>query len=98
MYFGKPAAIDKWIVEATENEYYKTRAEMDGFIFETTLSVHGENEGSTRLTSIHEYQAEGFLPKLKSLPMIFFKGALKKAIQQDLDDIKAAIERENKPR
>jgi len=98
LYVGKPAAIDKWIVEATENEHYRTRAEMDGFIFETTLSVHAENEGGTILTSIHEYKAGGFLAKLKSLPMIFFKGALKKAIQQDLDDIKTAIEWENKPR
>ena len=34
MYFGKPsAAIDKWITEVNENKFYKTKAEMDGFIF-----------------------------------------------------------------
>lgn len=91
MYFGKPASVDKWITDAVENEFYKTRAEVDGFIFYTTMTISGNGE-STRLTSLHDIQSQGFVAKIKSLPMIFFRGVLKKAILQDLNDIKAAVE------
>lgn len=91
MYFGKPACIDKWITEAVANEFYKTRSEMDGFTFVTTFTL--SHLGSdTLLKSSHETHAHGFMAKMKALPMIFFKGMLKKAILQDLEDIKAAIE------
>lgn len=91
MYFGKPASIDKWIIEAVENEYFKTKAEMDGFIFLTTMRLSAI-DGNIILTSSHETRAQGFLAKIKSLPMFFFKGTLKKAILQDLADIKHAVE------
>ena len=91
MYFGKPASVDKWITEAVENEFYKTRAEMDGFIFLTTMAISEDHE-ATLLKSSHETRSETFIAKIKSLPMIFFRGVLKKAILQDLNDIKSAVE------
>jgi hypothetical protein len=91
MYFGKPASIDKWITDAVENEFYKTRAEMDGFIFLTAMTI-SENGDSTRLTSSHETKSQGIIAKIKSLPIIFFRGVLKKAILKDLNDIKSAVE------
>src|SRR5262245_20316507 len=39
MLFGKPAAAEKWITDASENEFYKTRAEDNGFIFLSTMSI-----------------------------------------------------------
>jgi hypothetical protein len=92
IYFGKPAAIDKWITDAVENKFYKTRAEMDGFIFLTTMTI-SEYGDSIRLTSSHETKSQGVIAKIKSLPMVFFRGMLKKAILQDLHDIKTAVER-----
>jgi carbon monoxide dehydrogenase subunit G len=91
MYFGKPTAIDKWITDAVENNFYKTKAELDGFIFLTTLTI-SESGNNLRLTSSHETKSQGVIAKIKSLPMIFFKGILKKAILQDLNDIKLAVE------
>ncbi len=91
MYFGKPSAIDKWITDAVENKFYKTRAEMDGFIFLTTMTI-SESGDNVRLTSSHETKSQSFIAKIKSLPMIFFRGMLKKAIMQDLMDIKKVIE------
>lgn len=91
MYFDKPAAIDKWITEAVENSYYKTWAEMDGFIFLTTMTITESGSGIL-LESAHETRSEGIVAKIKSLPMVLFKGVLRKAIQQDLDDIKKAVE------
>jgi carbon monoxide dehydrogenase subunit G len=91
MYFGEPAAIDKWITDTIENKLYKTRAEMDGFIFLTTMTL-SESGDNTRLASSHETKSQGIIAKIKSLPMIFFRGTLKKAILQDLNDIKTAVE------
>ncbi len=36
MLFGKPATVEKRGTDATENEFYKTRAEGSGFVFQTT--------------------------------------------------------------
>ena len=90
--FGKPATVEKWITEAKENEFYTTRAEQDGFVFITTNRVSG-TDGNVTLTGIHETRPEGFAAKLKALPMVFFKGVIKKAILQDLKDIKKVVER-----
>jgi len=91
MYFGKPAAIDKWITDAVENEFYKTRAEMDGFIFSTVMTL-SQIDDNIILTSSHETRSQGIIAKIKSLPMIFFRSMLKKTILQDLNDIKTAVE------
>lgn len=90
--FGKPATLEKWITEAKENEFYKTRAEQDGFVFITTNRITG-SDGSVAFTAIHETILQGFAAKLKALPMVFFKGVIKKAILQDLNDIKKVVER-----
>jgi hypothetical protein len=92
MLFGKEATVEKWITEAKENEFYTTRAEDSGFVFITTNRISG-SDGSVVLTGIHETRPQGFAAKLKSLPMVFFKGIIKKAILKDLNDIKAAVEK-----
>ena len=92
--FGKPATADKWITDAAENEFYKTRAESDGFVFLSTMSI-SESGGRMTLTSSHDSKPQGIVAKLMSIPMeLFFKGVAKKALLQDLNDIKAAVERE----
>ena len=91
MLFGKPATVEKWITEAKENDFYTTSAEDSGFVFVTTQRLSG-NDGGITLTSAHETLPQGFAAKLKSLPMVFFKGAIKKAIAKDLNDIKKAVE------
>lgn len=95
MYFGKPASIDKRITEAAENKFYRTQAEMDGFIFITTLTI-SEDGDTVKLTSVHETKSTGVVAAIKSLPMIFFKGVLRKAILQDLSDWKDAVEAQYK--
>ena len=92
MLFGKPATVEKWITDAAENEFYKTKAEDSGFVFFTTKRISESNGGIT-LTEAHESRPQTFARKL-SLPMMYlFKGVMKKAILQDLNDIKAAVER-----
>jgi len=92
--FGKSATVEKWITDAVENEFYKTKAEDGGFIFLTTKSL-SESDGGITLTETHESMPQGTAAKLMSIPMgLFFKGVIKKAALQDLNDIKAAVEQE----
>jgi hypothetical protein len=90
--FGKSATVEKWITDAAENQFYKTKAEDGGFVFLTTKSI-SESSGSITLTESHESRPQGIVAKLQSIPMgLLFKGVVKKALLQDLNDIKAAVE------
>jgi len=47
------------------------------------------------LRESHESKPQGIVAKLKAIPMrLFFKGVIKKALLQDLNDIKSAVEKE----
>lgn len=90
--FDKPATVEKWITDAVEHDFYKTRAESDGFLFICTKSI-SESSGGITLTESHESMPQGVVAKIMSIPMrLLFKGVMKKAILQDLSDIKAAVE------
>ena len=93
MLFGKPATAEKWITDAAENAFYTTRAESDGFVFVSTTSISESSDGMT-LTSSHDSKPQGIVARLQPLPMFLFKGVAKKALLQDLNDIKSAVERE----
>lgn len=94
MLFGKPATVEKWITDAVENEFYKTRAESDGFVFLSTMSI-SEGGGGTSLSSFHDSQPQTIAARIMSIPMgLFFKGVAKKALLQDLSDIKSALEQQ----
>jgi hypothetical protein len=57
------------------------------------MSISESSNGSMTLTSAHDSQPQGLKATLMSIPMrLFFKGVIKKAILQDLNDIKAAVE------
>ncbi len=92
MLFGKPATAEKWITDAAENEFYKTRAESDGFVFLSSMSI-SESRGGIMLTSSHDSKPQSLVARLMSIPMaLLFKGVAKKALLQDLNDIKSAVE------
>ena len=91
-YFGELVTIEKQITEAVEKQFYKTRAESDGFLFLSTMTI-SEKNGVQTLISAHEYLPQGLTAKLKSLPMFLFKGVIKKALLKDLSAIKSFVER-----
>jgi len=93
MLFGEPATVEKWITDAAENEFYKTRAEDRGVVFITTIRI-SESSGGMTLTSAHDSKPQGIVARLLSIPMFLFKGVAKKALLQDLNDIKSAVEQE----
>ena len=91
IYFGKPATVEMWITDAAENEFYKTRAEEGGFLFLSIMRI-AESGGGVTLTTSHETRPQGIVAKLKATPMFLFKGVIRKALLQDLNDIKSAVE------
>lgn len=96
MLFGKAATVEKWITAAAENEFYETRAESDGFVFLTTMRI-SESGGGVTLISSHDSEPQSVLKKLLSVPMAFLlKGVARKAIMQDLNDIKSAVEKNDR--
>lgn len=91
--FGEPATVEKWVTDSAEHEFYTTRAEQQGFVFLTTTRL-AEEGGGVAVTSSHDSLPQTFAARLQAIPMgLFFKGAIRKAIMQDLNDIKAAVER-----
>lgn len=89
--FGKPAAVEKWITDAAEPEYYSARAESDGFVFVSTKRL-SEHDGVVTLTESHESQPQTLMARLQMIPMaLFFKGVIRKAILQDLHDVNVAV-------
>ena len=89
---GKKATAEKWITDAAENEFYQTRSESDGFLFLSTVRLL-ESDGGVILTSAHDTRPQGVVARLMSLPMLLFKGVARRALVQDLNDIKSAVER-----
>ena len=93
MLFGKLASAEKWITAATVNESYKTKAEDNGFVFLSTMIISESRDGMV-LRSVHDSVPQTIAARVMSIPMgLLFKGVAKKALMQDLTDIKAAVER-----
>jgi Polyketide cyclase / dehydrase and lipid transport len=91
--FGQTATEVMWITDSVENEYYKTRAESHGAVYTTKMEISGEG-GIIDLTMSFNAEIISFLSKLVSaLTGWMFKGSMKKAIMEDLNDIKSAVEK-----
>jgi len=95
--FGKTATEEMWITDAADHEFYRTRAESHGCVYISTMSIAGNSGGNAgcTLTMRHQTEPQTFVAKLLAAPMgVVFKGALRKTMLRDLEDIKAAVERQ----
>ena len=76
-----------------EKEYYQTRAENHGAIYKSRLQIE-EFGDKSKLTMEFEGEARGVSAKIMSfLTGFMFKSATEKALQKDLEDIKAKVEK-----
>ena len=92
--FGKEATEVMWITEAEENSHYKTRAESHGSIYISEMRVEGTGDDSCTLTMGFTGLPQSFGAKVMTALMGWMmKGATKKALYKDLEDIKAAAEK-----
>lgn len=90
--FGKSASATMWITEASDFDYYKTRCEEHGAIYQSSFEMKPVS-GGTELTMRFKSQSATFAAKLFSLLLGWaFVGATRKAMQKDLADIKFSLE------
>lgn len=91
--FGKEATEVMWITEAKENQFYRTRAESHGAIYVSELRIK-EASGGCRLTMAFEGTAVTFGAKIGNFIFAhLMKSSTKKALLEDLMDIKEVVER-----
>lgn len=92
--FGKTATETMWVTEAEKNKYYKTRAESHGAIYTSIMRIDEKN-GQNYLGMEFYSQAQSFGAKFMATVLgPLFKGATKKALLKDLEDIKSHLEGE----
>ncbi|MGD8353167.1 MAG: SRPBCC family protein [Pseudomonadota bacterium] len=94
--FGKEATETMWITDFAPNRYYITQARSHGSIYITRSSLSDSPKG-TRLTMMFTSAARS--PAAKAMSFLlgaFIKVSLKKAMNHDLEDIKAFVEKNEK--
>ncbi|MDX1478592.1 MAG: SRPBCC family protein [Saprospiraceae bacterium] len=90
--FGKQASETMWVTEAEENHFYKTRAESHGAIYISTITVEEANGVSTLTMSFSGKPVTFGARVMSALMGWMMKGATKKALAKDLEDIKRVVE------
>lgn len=93
---GKTATEVMWITDVVENQSYDVRAESHGSVYDSRLSIVDGQQGGHVLKMEFGARAQTLSAKLMSALLGWMiKGATQKALQQDLEDIKVAIERDD---
>lgn len=90
--FGKEATEVMWITDVVENESYHTRAESHGAIYKTEMKVLESGDESVLSMTFHGTPQTLGARLMWALMGFMFKNSTKKALQQDLNDIKRAAE------
>ena len=89
---GKEATETMWVTAAQEPDYYDVEAGSHGCRYFSRLSLN-EIGDTTKLTMTFSAEPETFMAKLLGNTIgRLFMGPTRKALQQDLDDIKRASE------
>jgi carbon monoxide dehydrogenase subunit G len=93
-WMGKDAIEVMWITDASESNFYKTRAESHGSVHISGFNLDGSGN-KTKLTMSFDAQPVSFGAKvIWALTGWMAKGAMKKTVTKDLDDIKIAAEKQ----
>lgn len=91
--FGQTATEVMWITGSEKNSWYDTRAESHGAIYTTRFELK-EKGDVTELTMIFGAEIVSTFTRIMTLLTGWiFIGATKKALREDLDDIKKAVEK-----
>lgn len=92
-WMGRDAVEVMWVTDASEPAYYATRAESHGSVYVSRLELEPAG-GGTRLSMSFDCEPVSFGAKLMWLLTGWMaKKSLCKVIDQDLADIRAAVER-----
>ena len=87
---GREATTEMEVTEFVENEHIRIVSDTHGTIWDSVFAVKNI-AGQTELSLVMEARPYKFLPKLMN-PMI--KGMLQKALESDMDAVKAYCEKQ----
>lgn len=87
---GREATVELEVTEYVTNDHVRLVSDAHGTVWDTLFTVE-EADGKTTLTMVMDAKAKRLLAKLMN-PMI--KGMIQKAVEADLDSVKAYCERE----
>ncbi|MGI9287800.1 MAG: SRPBCC family protein [Pseudomonadales bacterium] len=91
-WMGRDAIEVMWITDASAPSFYETRAESHGCVYQSRIAL-GPTSTGTRLTMDFNCQPISLVAKLMwALTGWMAKKSLCKIIDQDLEDIKVAVE------
>ena len=90
--FGRTATEIMWITDVEENQSYQTRADGPGVVYISRFDISEEDDKSILTMSFEGISQSIGSRIMASLMGIFFNSATKKAMEQDLLDIKAEVE------
>lgn len=91
-FFGKEATETMWVTAAEPGHWYETNALNHGMAYTTRLSVAELSDGTT-LTMTFDAKPTTLKARLMMPIGMLFNGTVRKALQKDLSDIKAAAEK-----
>jgi carbon monoxide dehydrogenase subunit G len=95
--FGKSATETMWVTVADEHSYYATEARSHGSIYRTEIHL-ADQDGGTRLSMTFSAEAQTLGARVMSTVFGFLMNrSLKKALLQDLQDLKKAAESREAP-
>ena len=86
---GKEAETELEVTEFVENERVRLVADSHGTIWDTTFTVEA-GDGATKLDMVMDARAHKLLPKLMN-PLVM--GMIRKAVERDMDLVKAYCEK-----
>jgi carbon monoxide dehydrogenase subunit G len=91
--FGKEAVEELEVGTVIPERSYTVEAASHGSKYHSELTVEGVGDGTSLLTMSFEAEPQSLGAKLASATIgLLFRGATKKALAKDLDDIAAAAE------
>lgn len=89
--FGKEASETMWVTDAVENSWFETRAESHGAIYLSKWSIAPSN-GGTSVELTFDSTPTSLPAKIMGAFAFLFNGAVRKAFESDLADVKRLAE------
>lgn len=94
IFFKREATEEMEITEFHPNESYVVGCESCGSVYRTEFRFRPEGEG-TKVTMSFQARPVSFFAKLMTPLGFLMSGSIRKAVDQDMEDLKASLENEN---
>lgn len=91
VFFGKEATETMWVTAAEPGRWYETKAENHGAIYTTRVSLD-DASGGTDLTMQFSAKPTTVAARLMTLMSFMLNASIRKALKQDLSDIRQVAE------